>query len=323
MALALLAEKYEFSGGTIRNSVSVAMNHALSENATPVVTMQNLDEAARTQIRNKIRKLADKTPTTLGLDDLVLPRKVKEQIRSLMASVRNRRTIFEEWGFGEKITKGRGICALFRGDSGTGKTLSAEIIANELGMTLYRVRIPAIVSKYVGETEKNLEKCFREAAVSGALLLFDEADSIFSKRTEVKDANDRYSNMEVNLLLQEVERFEGVVILTTNLDAAIDDAFERRLNHKIDFPFPDARDRARIWKRLLPSSAPLGRDIDYEVLGRDFELSGGNIKNAVLRAAYRAAERKVLIDMDLLESAGLQEYREMGKLVPNRRNPWD
>lgn len=321
--LALLAEKYEFSGGTIRNSVSVAMNHALSENATPVVTMQNLDEAARTQIRNKIRKLADKTPTTLGLDDLVLPRKVKEQIRSLMASVRNRRTIFEEWGFGEKITKGRGICALFRGDSGTGKTLSAEIIANELGMTLYRVRIPAIVSKYVGETEKNLEKCFREAAVSGALLLFDEADSIFSKRTEVKDANDRYSNMEVNLLLQEVERFEGVVILTTNLDAAIDDAFERRLNHKIDFPFPDARDRARIWKRLLPSSAPLGRDIDYEVLGRDFELSGGNIKNAVLRAAYRAAERKVLIDMDLLESAGLQEYREMGKLVPNRRNPWD
>ena len=127
----------------------------------------------------------------------------------------------------------------------------------------------------------------------------------------------------MNLLLQEVERFEGVVILTTNLDAAIDDAFERRLNHKIDFPFPDARDRARIWKRLLPSSAPLGRDIDYEVLGRDFELSGGNIKNAVLRAAYRAAERKVLIDMDLLESAGLQEYREMGKLVPNRRNPWD
>ena len=322
-----LADKYEFSGGTIRNSVVVAMNHALAQATLTggplVLDMTMLEAAAKTQIRNKIKKLADKTLTTLTLDDLVLPKKVKEQIRSLIASVRNRRTIFEEWGFGTKITKGRGICALFRGDSGTGKTLSAEIISNELGMTLYRVRIPAIISKYVGETEKNLERCFREAAASGALLLFDEADSIFSKRTEVKDSNDRYSNMEVNLLLQEVERFEGVVILTTNLDAAIDDAFERRLNHKIDFPFPEARSRSRIWKRLLPATAPLADDIDYETLGKDLELSGGNIKNAVIRAAYRAAEQDRLIDMELLEESGLQEYREMGKLVPNRQNPWD
>ena len=339
-----LAEKYEFPGGMIRNTISVAMNRALGnlendlrqidpnvdgnsdndrQTKTLRIDMATLDEAARTQIRNKIKKIADRTMTTLTLDDLVLPRKIKEKIRSLIASVRNRRTIFEDWGFGEKMTKGRGICALFRGDSGTGKTLSAEIIANELGMALYRVRIPAIVSKYVGETEKNLEKCFREAAACGAILLFDEADSIFSKRTEVKDSNDRYANMEVNLLLQEVERFDGVVLLTTNLDAAIDDAFERRLNHKIDFPFPDARDRARIWKRLLPAAAPLADDIDFEVLGKDFELSGGCIKNSVLRAAYKAAERKSLIDMELLEASGLQEYREMGKLVPNRRNPWD
>lgn len=322
-----LAEKYEFAGGTIRNAIAVAMNRALADAALNgselVLNMATLDEAAKTQIRNKIKKLADKTRTTLTLDDLVLPRKLKEQLRSIIAAVRNRRKIFEEWGFGEKLTTGRGLCVLFRGDSGTGKTLSAEIIANELGMTLYRVRIPAIVSKYVGETEKNLEKCFREAAASGALLLFDEADSIFSKRTEVKDANDRYSNMEVNLLLQEVERFQGVVILTTNLDAAIDDAFERRLNHKLDFPFPEARDRARIWKRLLPKQAPLSDDIDFEALGRDFDLAGGNIKNAVIRAAYQAAEHKTQINMDLLEACGLQEYREMGKLVPNRRNPWD
>jgi SpoVK/Ycf46/Vps4 family AAA+-type ATPase len=322
-----LAEKYEFAGGTIRNAIAVAMNRALADAALNgselVLNMAMLDDAAKTQIRNKIKKLADKTRTTLTLDDLVLPRKLKEQLRSIIAAVRNRRKIFEEWGFGEKLTTGRGLCVLFRGDSGTGKTLSAEIIANELGMTLYRVRIPAIVSKYVGETEKNLEKCFREAAASGALLLFDEADSIFSKRTEVKDANDRYSNMEVNLLLQEVERFQGVVILTTNLDAAIDDAFERRLNHKLDFPFPEARDRARIWKRLLPKQAPLSDDIDFEALGRDFDLAGGNIKNAVIRAAYQAAEHKTQINMDLLEACGLQEYREMGKLVPNRRNPWD
>ena len=325
--LKLLAEKYEFAGGTIRNSVVVAMNRALSEASENqgeiVVTMAMLEDSAKTQIRNRIKKLADKTLTTLTLDDLVLPKKVKDKIRSLIASVRNRRLIFEEWGFGARITKGRGICALFRGDSGTGKTLSAEIIANELGMTLYRVRIPAIISKYVGETEKNLEKCFREAAASGALLLFDEADSIFSKRTEVKDSNDRYSNMEVNLLLQEVERFEGVVILTTNLDAAIDDAFERRLNHKIDFPFPEPRYRSLIWKRMLPATAPLAKDIDFEILGKDLELSGGCIKNSVVRAAYIAAERSVPIDMDLLEAAGLQEYREMGKLVPQQRNPWD
>lgn len=322
-----LAEKYEFSGGTIRNAIAVAMNRALAEaalNGTELcVTMNILDEAAKTQIRNKIKKLANETRTTLTLEDLILPKKLKAQLNSIIASVRNRRKIFEEWGFGEKLTTGRGLCVLFRGDSGTGKTLSAEIIANELGMTLYRVRIPAIVSKYVGETEKNLEKCFREAAASGAVLLFDEADSIFSKRTEVKDANDRYSNMEVNLLLQEVERFQGIVILTTNLDAAIDDAFERRLNHKLDFPFPEPRDRARIWKRLLPKQAPLSDDIDFEILGRDFELAGGNIKNAVVRAAYKAAEKKSEINMDLLEACGLQEYREMGKLVPNLRNPWD
>ena len=322
-----LAEKYEFAGGTIRNAIAVAMNRALADaaanNTDVVVNMVTLDDAAKTQIRNKIKKLADKTRTTLTLEDLVLPRKLKDQLRSIIAAVRNRRKIFEEWGFGEKLTTGRGLCVLFRGDSGTGKTLSAEIIANELGMTLYRVRIPAIVSKYVGETEKNLEKCFREAAASGAVLLFDEADSIFSKRTEVKDANDRYSNMEVNLLLQEVERFQGIVILTTNLDAAIDDAFERRLNHKLDFPFPEERDRARIWKRLLPKQAPLADDIDFEALGKDFDLAGGNIKNAVIRAAYQAAEHKSQITMDLLEACGLQEYREMGKLVPNRRNPWD
>ncbi|MFA5625024.1 MAG: ATP-binding protein [Bradymonadales bacterium] len=323
--IALLAEKYEFAGGTIRNTIAVAINQALSENMKDpvIVNMRHFEEAAKSQVRNKIKKLADKTMTSLTLDDLVLPRKLKEQMRAIIASVRNRRTIFEEWGFGEKLTTGKGLCILFRGDSGTGKTLSAEIIANELGMTLYRVRIPAIMSKYVGETEKNLEKCFKEAGASGALLLFDEADSIFSKRTEVQSANDRYSNMEVNLLLQEIERFEGVVILTTNLDAAIDDAFERRLNHKLDFPFPEAKDRAFIWRRHIPKQAPVDGDIDYELLGRDFDLSGGNIKNAVIRAAYKAAELKKNISMALLEACAIQEYREMGKLIPRRRNPWD
>ena len=320
-----LAEKFEFAGGYIRNSVVVALNRALArqEEAGCAVTMDDFEEAARSQVRHRLKQLATHGGTHLTLEDLVLPDDIKAILVAIIAAVRNRRTIFDEWGFGEKVTTGKGLCSLFRGDSGTGKTLAAEIMANELAMPLYRVRIPSIVSKYVGETEKNLQKCFHEAGLAGALLLFDEADSIFSKRIEVSSANDRYSNMEVNLLLQEVERFEGVVILTTNLDAAIDDAFDRRLNFKVDFPFPDASARSMIWRRLIPDRAPVGEHVNYEYLGDDFELSGGCIKNAVIRAAYSAAEKKTLITMELLERSAVQEYRELGKLVPIRRNPWD
>lgn len=321
----LLAESYEFSGGYIRNSVAVAMNRALARGDTdPQITHADFDGAARSQVRHKLNQLAVQSTTTLTLKDVVLPPELKEQIRQIICAVRNRRVIFDEWGFGEKLTTGKGLCVLFRGDSGTGKTLSSEIIASELAMPLYRVRIPRIISKYIGETEKNLEKCFREAALSGSLLLFDEADAIFSKRVEVSSSNDRYANMEVNMLLQEVERFDGVVILTTNLDAGIDDAFERRLNHKLDFPFPDDEARSRIWHHLIPDKAPAEDDIDWNLLGEEYELSGGEIKNAVIRAAYLAAERKVLLSTELLEEAAIQEYKELGKLPPNvRKAPWD
>lgn len=320
-----LAEKFEFSGGYIRNSVTVALNHALSRmDPEPCIQMNDLEEAARSQIRHKLSNVAVRSKNHLTLPDLVLPDDLKQNLLAIIAAVRNRRLIFDEWGFGEKLTTGRGICVLFRGDSGTGKTLSAEILANELAMPLYRVRIPSIISKYVGETEKNLEKCFYEASRSSALLLFDEADSIFSKRIEVSSSNDRYSNMEVNLLLQEIERFDGIVILTTNNDAAIDDAFDRRLNHKLDFPFPDKDARANIWRKLIPGRAPLGPDVDFKFLGEDFELSGGCIKNVVIRAAYQAAERKSQITMELLEQSAVQEYKELGKLPPNvRRAPWE
>jgi len=322
--IAFLAEKYEFAGGHIRNCVVVALNRALARNRDDTeVTQDDFEQAARAQVRHKLKQLADRSGTHLTLDDLIVPEDVKSRLVAIVHAVRNRRIIFDEWGFGAKVTKGKGLCSLFRGDSGTGKTLAAEIIANELAMPLYRVRIPAIVDKYVGETEKNLEKCFREAALAGALLLFDEADSIFSKRVEVSSSTDRHSNMEVNLLLQEIERFEGVVILTTNLDAAIDEAFDRRLNFKIDFPFPDARARAKIWRHLIPDEAPIDDEINYKYLGKDYELSGGSIKNAVVRAAYQAAELRSGLTMSLLEEAAVQEYRELGKLVPMHRNPWD
>lgn len=309
--LAFIAERYEFTGGQIDVAARVALAAGRGH-----LTADHLHEAAKAQLQHHLAQLAVRTVTHLTLDDVVLPTDLKGTLHSVVAAVRNRRKIFEDWGFGERLTTGKGLAMLFRGESGTGKTLSAEILASALGMPIYRVAIPRIVSKYIGETEQNLEKAFREAQVAGAILLFDEADAIFTKRVEVSSANDRYSNMEVNLLLQELERFEGVVILTTNLDAAIDDAFERRLNYKLDFPFPSPEHRREIWRRLLPDKAPVVLEEDeLEYLAERFELSGGSIKNVVLRAAYSAAEADVHIGIDLLEAASIQEYRELGKLI--------
>ncbi len=322
--LEFIAEKYEFTGAQIQQAGAMATAYAL-ERLKPGAPVQDawldaddIDRAAQAQIRHHLAQLAVRTTSHLTLDDVVLPQDLLTTIRSIIAAVRNRRRIFEDWGFGEKLTTGKGITMLFRGESGTGKTLSAEIVAAELSMPIYRVAIPRIVSKYIGETEENLEKAFREAQVARAVLLFDEADAIFTKRVDVGTATDRYSNMEVNLLLQELERFEGVVVLTTNHDAAIDDAFERRLNYKLDFPFPEASLRQLIWTRHLPDKAPVElHDEELEYLAERFELSGGSIKNVVVRAAYAAAEGRRKINIDLLEEAAIQEYRELGKLVPS------
>ena len=309
--LAFIAERYEFTGAQIEVAARVAIAAAGG-----VVTPAHIHDAAKAQLQHHLAQLAVRSITHLTLDDVILPADLKRTLYSVVAAVRNRRRIFEDWGFGERLTTGKGLALLFRGESGTGKTLSAEILASHLAMPIYRVAIPRIVSKYIGETEQNLEKAFREAQVAGAILLFDEADAIFTKRVEVSSATDRYSNMEVNLLLQELERFEGVVILTTNLDAAIDDAFDRRLNYKLDFPFPTQEHRREIWRKLLPPSAPVVlAEVELEYLAERFELSGGSIKNVVLRAAYGAAEADTDIGIDLLEGAAIQEYRELGKLI--------
>jgi SpoVK/Ycf46/Vps4 family AAA+-type ATPase len=316
-----LAERYELTGGHIANACEAARQSGPSKDVGGLIGQADLEAAADQQVRHRLSRLAVETPTHLKLTDLVVTDHVGGKLDEIIAAVRNRRMLFEEWGFGKKLSTGRGLCILFRGDPGTGKTLSVEVLASELKMPLYRASIPKIVSKYVGETERNLERTFREARAARGLLLFDEADALFSKRVEVTSAQDRFSNMEVNLLLQEIERFDGVVFLTTNLGAAIDDAFERRLNFKIDFPFPEKEHRSRIWELLLPSEAPLKGAIDFEYLGEAFELSGGSIKNAVLRAAYVAAQNGRAIEMKTLEGAAKTEYREMGKLISDR--DWD
>jgi SpoVK/Ycf46/Vps4 family AAA+-type ATPase len=211
--------------------------------------------------------------------------------------------------------RGRGITVLFAGDSGTGKTMSAEVVAGELGLDLYTVNLATVVDKYVGETEKNLERIFTEADGVNAVLLFDEADAIFGKRSEVKDANDRYANIEVAYLLQRMETFDGIAILATNLRANVDDAFARRLDLVVDFPTPDVELRRALWERCLGTGVPRGDDIDLDFCARAFELSGGNIRSIAITAAYMAADRERPVTMLDLINATQQEYRKLGRLV--------
>ncbi len=312
-----LGRRFEFAGGYIKNAVLLAASKAANqggEGTKPVITHADLMEAAYAQLRSRLNQYADREIANLRLEDLIVTNDVYDQVKEIIDAVAAQQIVFREWGFSRKFNKGRGLSALFDGEPGTGKTLSAEIISAELGMSLYRVNVANVVSKYVGETEKNLTRVFAEARGAQSVLLFDEADSLFAKRVEVKGANDRFANMEVNVLLQLIERYDGLVILTTNLKTSLDTAFERRLSFKINFPFPEKDTRANIWQSLIPAGAPLEAEIDFDLLGKHFELSGGSIKNAVLRAAYRAAATGSKIAMQHFEDAAKRECQAAGKL---------
>ncbi len=310
-----LAMLYDFTGGYIKNAVLVAINRALMRSERPaVIRQEDLESAASSQLRSHLSEFADHNRTPLRLHDLILPEDTMNQVQEILDAARSRSIVLQEWGFGEKFTTGRGLSALFDGEPGTGKTLCAEILAAELSLPLYRIQVSSVLSKYIGETEKNLTKIFKEAEQTHCVLLFDEADSLFSKRTDVKSVQDRYANMEINVLLQLMERYEGLVLLTTNLKHSIDKAFERRLNFKISFPFPEAEYRHQIWTHLFPPSAPMEEAIDFDGISESFELSGGSIKNAVIRSAYRAAARPSKISMDDIVEAAKRECAAAGKL---------
>jgi SpoVK/Ycf46/Vps4 family AAA+-type ATPase len=222
--------------------------------------------------------------------------------------------VFETWGYDRKIATVRGVTALFQGGPGTGKTLAAGVIARDLGLDLYRIDVARVVSKWVGETEKNLASVFDAAEDGRAILLFDEADSLFGKRTEVKSSVDRYANLEVNYLLQRLDSFDGIAILTTNFGTGIDAAFRRRLGMRLTFPFPDEDMREKMWRQHVPDAAPLAGALDFASLARQFRLSGGYIRNAALRGAFLAAEEGVPISQQHFERAIRLEFREVGKL---------
>jgi ATP-dependent 26S proteasome regulatory subunit len=280
-------------------------------NAPP--TLHDLFTAARAQSGHDLAALAQKIEPHYTWDDIVLPDDTLAQLREICQRVVYRHQVLGEWGFDRKLSLGKGVTALFAGPSGTGKTMAAEIIANALGLELYRIDLSGVVSKYIGETEKNLERIFRAAENANAILFFDEADALFGKRSEVRDSHDRYANIEISYLLQKMEQFEGVAILATNLRGNLDEAFLRRLAFTIPFPFPDSADRRRIWASIWPAATPVARDVNLDVLAQQFKLSGGNIKNIALAAAFLAAQDGDIVTMTHLLQATRREYQKLGK----------
>ena len=310
--VAPLAAMYALPPGAIARAAQLAIDamnpyYALTSDEVRVAIDRVLDE--------RLDGLATRVRITQSWDDLVLADEQLESIDELMARVRHRRQVHETWGFADKVGRGLGVAALFSGPPGTGKTMIAGLIARELGLPLYQVDLSKLVSKWVGETEQRLGELFDAAEASHAILLFDEADSLFGKRGEVKAANDRYANLEVNYLLQRLEQFTGICILTTNHDSAIDEAFRRRLALHVRLAIPARGERARLWMALLPAAAAVANDVDADALAIRFEMSGGYIRNAVLRSAFLAAAANSPISHGLLERAAIVEYEAMGKIV--------
>jgi predicted nucleic acid-binding protein len=310
-----VAARYPITGGIIFKSALAAMSLAEARGTPKGTDHRDVHVGLRSTLDSKLSALGKRVVWRQGWDDLVLPDESIDEIREFIARVKHRRRVYDDWGFALKMAKGLGLSALFAGPPGTGKTMVAGIIADELALDLYQIDLSRIVSKYVGETEKNLSNLFDAAEAGHAILLFDEADSLFAKRTEVKSSVDRYANLEVNYLLQRMEAFNGITILTTNLDSSIDDAFRRRISFKVNFPFPEPEDRVRLWQAMLPREAEVGDDIDFSALSEKYEMSGGYIRNAVLRAAFLAAEEDSSISMRHLKRAANLEYQAMGKVV--------
>jgi ATPase family associated with various cellular activities (AAA)/Winged helix domain, variant len=263
--------------------------------------------------RPRLDALAQRLDPKATWDDLVLPPEQINLLHRISHQVNQRHTVYEDWGFAEKMNRGLGISALFAGESGTGKTMAAEVIANELQLNLYRIDLSAVVSKYIGETEKNLRRLFDAAEDGGAIVFFDEADALFGKRSEVKDSHDRYANIEINYLLQRMEAYRGLAILATNIKSALDPAFMRRLRFIVNFPFPGVSERKLIWRKVFPKQMPK-EEIDYDRLGR-FNLSGGNIHSIALNAAFIAAHANSKVTMPIVLSAARTEFRRLDKPI--------
>ncbi len=312
-----IARGFHLTPGDIALSSSEATSIAAASKrkATHVEVRNGVERRLRSDLGDLARRIKPST----SWNDLVLPKDELERINEFISRKKYYDVVYEQWGYGKRIGYGKGLIGLFSGPPGTGKTMLAGLIAQALDLDLYQVDLGQVVSKWVGETEKQLGKVFDQAERAHAVLLFDEADSMFAKRTEVKTSNDRYANMAVNYLLQRLERYTGVAVLTTNKDASLDDALQRRLTLHLRLEIPEAEERERLWRTFMPKQAPVEQDISFGILAKEFELSGGYIKNAAVRAAFLAAAHNAPIGMELLRLASALELEDMGRVVMQRR----
>jgi ATP-dependent 26S proteasome regulatory subunit len=308
----LVADRYRLDAAQITAAAQYACTQAAARGVA--VTTADLQAAARARSDHGLAGLAQEIWPKHSFDDIILPPHSRRQLRNVLNAMHQQRTVYDAWQFGQKLADGHGIHVLFWGPSGTGKTMAASILARELGQALYKIDLATVVSKYIGETEKNLSRIFAAAENSNAILFFDEADALFGKRSAVNDARDRYANIEVAYLLQRMEAYSGMTILATNLRNNLDEAFARRLQYVIEFPQPPAALREQIWRHIFPTAVPLADDVDYQFLAQQFELAGGNIRNVALSAAFEAAASKRPIDMPILVEAIANELQKLGKL---------
>ncbi len=318
-----LSSRFRLSGDQIGEAVVTARNRILWQQAQmgstePIATtlqLRDLFAAARSLSAQDLTTHAIKVDPHYQWADIVLPADTKAQLREICSQARYRHLVQETWGFNHKLSLGQGLTVLFAGPPGTGKTMAAEVIAHELGLDLYKIDLSQVVSKYIGETEKSLNRIFTAATNANAVLLFDEADALFGKRTEVRDAHDRYANIETSYLLQKMEEYQGIAILTTNLQSNMDEAFVRRLRFIVEFTLPGPAERHRIWQQIWPDEVPCASDLDLEFLAEKLEIPGAVIRNIALRAAYLAAEDTGKVSMVEIMQAVRREYQKMGKIL--------
>lgn len=319
-----LATKFQFSAGQIAATVQQAISLKRWSGLDLSAVQQDLDDshwlhqAANGLIHHGLQQKAVNMKSQWNWEDLILPPETSQLLQQACHRVANRHIVMHEWGFERLLPYGRGVSMLFTGPPGTGKTMAALVMAKAMQTELYRVDLTRVVSKYIGETEKNLAEIFDRAKLSGAILFFDEADALFGKRSEVKDAHDKYANMETSYLLQKMEEYDGLTILATNFSQNLDDAFMRRIQYIIKFPFPDATQREQLWHSIIPSHIPM-EPLDIPFLAKTFELSGGPIKNIVLTAAYLVAQDRTKLSMQHFIEAAIQEYKKTGKLLMKDR----
>jgi len=311
----VLASKFRFTPGQIARAVDLSLMAAPRRADGQIcVTSADLHARCRDTAEQGLHLFCQKIVPRYGWPDIVLPADTQAQLKEICGWVKHRSQVYEAWGFGAKLGLGKGLTILFSGASGTGKTMSAEIIAGDLQLDLFRVDLSRVVSKYIGETEKNLSRIFARTSCSNCVLFFDEADALFGKRTEIKDAHDRYANIEINYLLTEMDRYEGIIIVATNMKGNFDPAFMRRFSHVVEYPMPNERLREAIWRKSFPMPTPLAADVDFAFLAEKFNLPGGSIKNIALNSAFLASSEGSELTMGHIILATKREYQKIGRV---------